>query len=387
MEQAGARILERIGQDGLLRALRCTFDRLQLLDLARACGLRFPGESDEAIGNDWILREMVRLFVAQADSRIRIMEALTGANEELIARLAPMRHDALAAAIGALADDDAGRALFVLACGETGDDEIPKLVRRLRGGQAPRDADPREPSMRPQQESGRRDRSLEQETLAARDEVRRLRDEIAALDATVESLRREILEIRRQRAEADLRRPALARRGIGSTGSPSDPQEELGRVALFVDVQNMYYAARPLNARLDFSALMTAATRHRRLVRAIAYVVQNRDTDQSGFLAMLQQKNYEVRRKDLRIRHDGSSKGDWDMEMALDMLRMADSLDVVVLVSGDGDFVPLVTQIRTLGPRVEVYSFPGSTAKELIQAADRHVPIDEALLIRMSPSA
>src|SRR5262245_39649710 len=131
---------------------------------------------------------------------------------------------------------------------------------------------------------------------------------------------------------------------------------------------------------------MNVTRRGRRLTRAIAYVVQNRDIDQTGFLAMLQQRNYEVRRKDLKVRTDGSSKGDWDMEMALDILRMAESLDIVVLVSGDGDFTSLVTQIKTLGPRVEVYSFPGSTAKELIEASDRHVAIDEGFLIRMSPS-
>ena len=161
------------------------------------------------------------------------------------------------------------------------------------------------------------------------------------------------------------------------------PASEPGpRVGLFVDVQNMYYAARQLHARLDFGALMAAARQDRRLIRATAYVVQNRDIDQSGFLAMLQQKNYEVRRKPLKIRHDGSSKADWDMEMALDILELAPALDIVVLVSGDGDFVPLVSRIRSLGPRVEVFSFPGSTARELVEIADRYVPLDDAFLIR-----
>lgn len=159
------------------------------------------------------------------------------------------------------------------------------------------------------------------------------------------------------------------------------------RVGIFVDVQNMYYAARQLNARLDFGALITAATRDRRLIRATAYVVQNRDIDQSGFLAMLQQKHYEVRRKALKIRHDGSSKGDWDLEMALDILEAAPDLDIVVLVTGDGDFVPLISRIKTLGPRVEVYSFPASTARELVEAADQHLPLGEEFLIRLGPSS
>jgi uncharacterized LabA/DUF88 family protein len=220
--------------------------------------------------------------------------------------------------------------------------------------------------------------------------------------AAVEALRQEIAELRRSRdpsleslhekldaMHAELQRLRSAVDAIPSRWGSSRERRtgEVDRVGLFVDVQNMYYAARQVNARLDFSALMNKTTCERRLIKAIAYVVQNRDIDQSGFLAMLQQKNYEVRRKDLKVRNDGSSKGDWDMEMALDILRLADSLDVVVLVSGDGDFVSLVTQIKTLGPKVEVYSFPGSTAKELMEAADRHVPIGEGLLIPMSPPA
>jgi len=223
-----------------------------------------------------------------------------------------------------------------------------------------------------------------------------------AVAAAVEALRREVGALRAEREEESSRVMKLLQdlaTEINMTRSDlaqwrrtmAEPQHrkrgEPDRVGLFVDVQNMYYAARQLNARLDFGALMTAATRDRRLIRAYAYVVQNRDIDQSSFLAMLQQRNYEVRRKDLKIRHDGSSKGDWDMEMALDMLRLAPNLDVVVLVSGDGDFVSLVAQIKTLGPRVEVYSFTGSTAKELIEAADRHVPIDEGFLIRMPSPA
>ncbi|HET9480343.1 MAG TPA: NYN domain-containing protein, partial [Candidatus Polarisedimenticolia bacterium] len=225
-------------------------------------------------------------------------------------------------------------------------------------------------------------------------------DPVESLRREVERLRRELAELREaheqdrrtaNQALADLTaqvlelRTGLSRVGVSSPdrGAPRDPGPD--RVGLFVDVQNMYYAARQLNARLDYGALMGAVTRDRRLVRAFAYVVQNRDIDQSGFLAMLQQKHFEVKRKGLKIRQDGSSKGDWDMEIALDMLRMAGSLDVAVLVSGDGDFTSLLTRIKSLGPRVEVYSFPGSTARELIEAADRHVPIDDSLLIRMPP--
>lgn len=164
------------------------------------------------------------------------------------------------------------------------------------------------------------------------------------------------------------------------------PSAEL-RVGIFVDVQNIFYAAKPFNARLDFEKLLELSAGKRRLIRAIAYVVQSPDVDQSNFISMLQQKSYEVRRKDLRQRSDGSAKGDWDMGMAIDIMRFVDKLDVVVLVSGDGDFVPLVDLVKTLGPRVEVISFTYNTARDLINSADEHIPIEEALLMRNSTQA
>jgi len=168
---------------------------------------------------------------------------------------------------------------------------------------------------------------------------------------------------------------------LRETPAPSGDAEPRPRVAIFVDVQNMYYAAKQLGARLNYGSLMAAATRQRELVRALAYVVRNKDIDQSGFLAMLQQRNYTVRIKDLKVRQDGSSKADWDMEIALDMLAMAHEIDVAVLASGDGDFAPLVSHIRGLGPTVEVFSFPDSTARELIDAADAYVALDDEFLI------
>ena len=164
------------------------------------------------------------------------------------------------------------------------------------------------------------------------------------------------------------------------------PASEL-RVGIFVDVQNIFYAAKPFNARLDFEKLLELSVGKRRLIRAIAYVVQSPDVDQSNFISMLQQKSYEVKRKDLRQRSDGSAKGDWDMGMAIDIMRFVSKLDVVVLVSGDGDFVPLVDLVKTLGPRVEVISFTYNTARDLINSADKHIPIEEALLLRKSAQA
>ena len=161
-------------------------------------------------------------------------------------------------------------------------------------------------------------------------------------------------------------------------------QGELARVGVFVDVQNVFYAAKQFNSRVDFEKLLKAVLGERRLIKAIAYVVQSPEVDQSGFITMLQQKNYEVKRKDLRLRSDGSAKGDWDMGMAIDMISLADRLDVVTLVSGDGDFAALINLIKTMGPWVEVFSFPHNTAWDLIQAADHYYPIEESLLLQIN---
>jgi len=159
------------------------------------------------------------------------------------------------------------------------------------------------------------------------------------------------------------------------------------RVGLFIDVQNMFYSAKyQHNARLNFARLMEAAVRGRELVRAIAYVVQTPETDQTAFISMLKQTGYEVKSKQLKLRPDGTAKGDWDMGMAIDTITMADRLDVVILVTGDGDFVDLVNLLKAKGVRVEVFSFPASTSPELIQAATEFHEIGPELLIKNPPA-
>jgi|AP95_1055475.scaffolds.fasta_scaffold24704_2 uncharacterized LabA/DUF88 family protein len=198
-----------------------------------------------------------------------------------------------------------------------------------------------------------------------------IEEEYRGLKQTMGALQKEISALR---SEGQVEHRSV------QTRRKMEPDSE--RLGIFVDVQNMFYAAKQYGARLDFEKLMHAAVGHRRLVRAYAYVIQTPEVDQTGFVAMLQQRSYQVRRKDLRLRSDGSAKGDWDMGMAIDMIGMADKLDVIVLVSGDGDFVSLVHLLKEMGPRVEVFSFPHNTARDLMETADRYYPIDEALLIK-----
>lgn len=161
------------------------------------------------------------------------------------------------------------------------------------------------------------------------------------------------------------------------------------RVAVLVDVQNMFYSAKyQYRAKLNFTKLLEAAVQNRQLVRAIAYIVQTPDIDQTNFINMLQQTGYEVKSKVLRLRPDGTAKGDWDMGMAIDAISIAERLDALVLVSGDGDFVDLVNMLKGRGVRVEVLSFPSSTAEELKLAATLFAPIGpEMLLTPPSPPA
>ena len=118
------------------------------------------------------------------------------------------------------------------------------------------------------------------------------------------------------------------------------------------------------------------------MTRAIAYIVQKPDSDQSGFIEALTSIGYEIKSKELRIRLDGTAKGDWDMGIAIDALAIASKLDVVVLVSGDGDFVPLVEMLKAQGCKVEVVSFEKSSAVELISSATEYIAIEKSMLLK-----
>jgi uncharacterized LabA/DUF88 family protein len=150
------------------------------------------------------------------------------------------------------------------------------------------------------------------------------------------------------------------------------------RVGVFVDVQNMYYSARHVyNAKVNFKALLNEAVEGRTLVRALAYVIRTEDLSREEFFKVLENLGYEVRAKDVQIFIDGSKKGDWDIGIAMDMIEMAPRLDTLVLVSGDGDFVPLVEHLqRALGCRVEVIAFGKSTSGKLREAADKFTDLD-----------
>lgn len=150
------------------------------------------------------------------------------------------------------------------------------------------------------------------------------------------------------------------------------------RVGVFVDVQNLYYSARNVyKSKVDFRAILKEAIKGRNLIRAIAYVIRADVKDEENFFDALKNLGYEVKEKDLQIFYGGAKKGDWDIGIAMDLIELAPKLDTVVLVSGDGDFVPLVRHLKhALGCYVEVMAFGKSSSQKLIEDADRYLDLD-----------
>lgn len=156
---------------------------------------------------------------------------------------------------------------------------------------------------------------------------------------------------------------------MSSTHVPGQfPQQ---RVGVFVDIQNMYYSARALfNQKVSFKNVLETAVAGRQLVRAIAYGITTEEAHEEEFHSALASQGFEVKTKPLQIFVGGQRKGDWDVGIATDVLRLEPKIDVAVLVSGDGDFVPLVEFAKEKGLRLEVMSFRESTSSALIESAD-----------------
>ena len=150
------------------------------------------------------------------------------------------------------------------------------------------------------------------------------------------------------------------------------------RIGVFVDVQNMYYSAKNLHkAKVNFKTLLIDAIAERRIIRAIAYVIKADVKDENTFYDALEEMGFEVKSKDLQVFYGGAKKGDWDVGIAMDVMRLAPKLDTVVLVSGDGDFSDLLEHAKSLGCRTEVLAFGKTTSHKLMEVADLFIDIDK----------
>lgn len=158
---------------------------------------------------------------------------------------------------------------------------------------------------------------------------------------------------------------------------------ERPRVGIFVDVPNVMYAAERLKVKLDYKKLLDFLVRGRELVRASAYAPISDDPQKKletqKFVQPFADLGYRVVTKPHKRYADGSLKANFDVELAIDVLTMSDRLDIVTLVSGDGDFRRLVELVESKGVRVEVVAFSQSTAAELRTVADEYIDLNDHL--------
>ena len=151
------------------------------------------------------------------------------------------------------------------------------------------------------------------------------------------------------------------------------------RVGVFIDTSNLYHSAKNLYKRkVNFGAVLKEAVAGRKLVRAIAYVITSEGGEEKNFFEALTKLGIETKTKDLQIFAGGTKKGDWDVGIAVDAMKMAPKLDAVILIAGDGDFVPLVEYLQsTSGVQVEVVSFGKSASMKLKEQADDFLDLSQ----------
>lgn len=150
------------------------------------------------------------------------------------------------------------------------------------------------------------------------------------------------------------------------------------RVAIFIDTQNLYHSAKNLfGAKVDFGEILKTAIAGRIFIRALAYVVRTKIGEEKPFLDALKNLGIETREKELQEYSSGMKKGDWDVGITVDAIRISPSVDVIVLVSGDGDFLQLVDYLKNQGKRVEVIAFGRTTSAKLKEAADEFIDLEE----------
>ncbi|MEK7546380.1 MAG: NYN domain-containing protein [Patescibacteria group bacterium] len=150
------------------------------------------------------------------------------------------------------------------------------------------------------------------------------------------------------------------------------------RVGVFIDVQNMYYSAKNLyNCRVNFGNIVETAVADRQLVRAIAYVVRAGVPEEQAFFDALIKLGIETKEREVQVFLGGAKKADWDVGMVVDAIRLSPKLDVVVLVSGDGDFIPLVEYLQNMGVQTEVMAFRETSSSKLVEEVDDYIDLSK----------
>lgn len=149
------------------------------------------------------------------------------------------------------------------------------------------------------------------------------------------------------------------------------------RVAVLIDAQNLYHSAKNLyGKKVNFKNILADAVAGRKLIRAVAYVISSEAGDEKEFFDALVKLGIETKAKDLQVFAGGAKKADWDVGIAVDAMKMANRMDAIVIVSGDGDFVPLVEYLQMF-TQVEVMAFGQSSSKNLREAVDDFIDLSE----------
>ena len=150
------------------------------------------------------------------------------------------------------------------------------------------------------------------------------------------------------------------------------------RVGVLIDVQNLYHSAKNLyKARVNFGEILKLAISDRNLIRAFAYVVRTKTGEERPFFDALTKLGIETRVRDLQEFYGGMKKADWDVGITVDAVRISASVDAVVLVSGDGDFLQLVEYLKNQGKRVEVIAFGRSASSKLKEEVDEFIDLEK----------
>jgi len=225
-------------------------------------------------------------------------------------------------------------------------------------------------------------------------ESRQLKSELASIKARLSDAER-----LKEKSEKEIQEVELLKLKIASLEKELTLREEklknlknLKRVGVFVDAQNLYYAAKEeFRGKLDYKALLNKIVKgsgkeERFLAGAYAYLVENPEKDQTKFKKLLERLGFQVKFRELLERPDGSRKGDWDLGLTIDILQTIPRFDVVTIVSGDGDFVDLIKYLKRQHDevKVEVAAFPSRqrTSKRLIKEADYFHELGEDVVIK-----
>jgi len=150
------------------------------------------------------------------------------------------------------------------------------------------------------------------------------------------------------------------------------------RVAVFIDVQNLYHSAKNLyQSRVNFREILKLAVSGRSLIRAFAYVVKTKTGEEKPFFDALIKLGIETRVRDLQEFYGGLKKADWDVGITIDAVKIAPNVDAIVLASGDGDFLQLVEYLKNQGKRVEIIAFGRSASSKLKEVADEFIDLEK----------